>query len=585
MSKRSVKKVLTGALVTCLIAICMVVYAAQLNRFFYTEFSPFYDSNGYSLKLLTVLELAQNESLSSALEYASKASGPAALPFIVGAFVAPFIQSPSRSLTPFLQLPWLMALTISLFLYFHIFRQKAVFPSIALTLPFIGISAVWQYNGGLSDFRLDLLLYILLGTTFVWYLSGRYTSSYWPWVLSGIFLGITCLARVTAPIYALICLVPPIFLRFLLKKPSCWRIVFGSLIVISITLLISAWFYILNFEVFYHYYFVWNTDANAQLPLKDSIKHLNIAFGNIGNYSFLIALSFFFLGLLKHLPLRKLSPKLLKQFVSQLDWESLWLGAAPIIFLVLRGAGLNPFVVMPAAFGLLMFLVSPFLISSIQENISYRKPGTLQGDISQSVVCVVACVIFLFSALRGVENHLSPLSPFQGKLFPSMRPQQALIETVDRDLRHSEHVEKAVMASTYISLINDTSLENILRFDYPELDSTIAFPVLSYPPQSFNRIQSAADWEATPGTNDDEKINYLVEQANQNLDYIILPDDASIENIRSKHPHVIVNRHIGEIKKRLIQSGEWIAVGPLQKVDHDEEVQIYRNEREPLLRK
>ena len=136
------------------------------------------------------------------------------------------------------------------------------------------------------------------------------------------------------------------------------------------------------------------------------------------------------------------------------------------------------------------------------------------------------------------------------------------------------------MTTSYISAaINDTSLNNILRFDYLGLESRVDLPPKTYPPSTFNRITSVSDWKATPGSNDEEKLAYLVEQANLELDYIILPDEDSIENIRPKLPYVVVNRYIGEIKQQLLTSGEWTPVGPVEQVDHDESVQVYRNEQ------
>ncbi|MGV0027910.1 hypothetical protein [Phormidesmis priestleyi] len=247
--------------------------------------------------------------------------------------------------------------------------KKNVLASIALSLPFISISALWKYNGGLSDFRMDLLLYLLLGTTFVYFLWSRHSSSYFPWFFTGLFLGLTCLARVTAPIYAFICLAPPIFLRLLLGKSFRLRILLGTLIIAATSILVSSWFYIINFESFYHYYFVWNTDANAKLPITESIKHLNLTLANIGLYAVSMTMFFFFFGLITNYWFsKKHSSNSLQHIINQFEWESLWLGIAPILFLVLRGAGLNPFVSMPAAFGLLMFFLSPFLINSLEEN-------------------------------------------------------------------------------------------------------------------------------------------------------------------------------------------------------------------------
>lgn len=583
-------KVWHGAAVITLLSIAMAVYASFLNQIFYTRYAPFFDSNSYQMTLLNVLAVSKENGLLPALSFAATRTGTVTLPFIQAVLMSPWIENPVRHITPFIILPWLLCFSLSLYIYFHRFLNQGFWMAITLTLPFISIFAFWFYNGGIVDFRMDILQYLLLSTAFIWYLASRYTTSYLSWVLMGLFLGLACLARATTPVFAILCLVPLILVRIIFYSQRRRQTIIGSLLAILTCSIVAAWFFIVNYSDLYHYYAVWNIDANASLPLSRSVQHLGFAFRNIGHYALTASLILFFTRLFIHFRrqhnpeygLSSFIPSSTSFFRYNVDWESLWLGSAPILFLVLRGAGLNPFVSMPAMFGIIMFLVSPGGVSQ-QQKLPIKPIFTEQSNVS-FISYIVIFSIFSASTLSGLDHHVHPN---QGRLFRAMAPQQSIIETIAQDAAARNVSETVYMSTTFLTSLNNSSLRNILAFDYHpqaspqrrnEWISKLQLPPASYPAQTFNRVQSPSDWATVAGTTDQEKIAFLVDVANQSLDYAILPTEESFPVIGRINPHVIVNRYAEEIKTQLLETGSWTVISDSIQVDNSQFIRIYRND-------
>lgn len=559
------RELIFGIVILIGITALMTGYAIHLNQLFYTNYAPFFDSSSYLNQLFEVIQQTKHQGIVHGFQGAIDHS-TVALPFLESVLMSLFINQPTRELAPLIQFPWLALFATSIFVYFFNVRRKTFLWSLALTLPFLTISALWRYNGGLSDFRMDLLHYLLIGSTFLWFLSTRYTMAYWNWALTGIFAGLTFLTRGTSPMYTVVCLAPLLAIRIVFTdKIRRWKIILRATFGLLLAVLISGWFYVTNFEYLYYYYVLWNVDANADLPLLESIKHANFALLNIGIYAFSIGMASFCLTALIYW--QKKSSLSFKNVLQQVNWEALWLGVAPIAFLVLRGAGHNPFVVMPAAFGILMFMLDPIL-----EKEEFLGKTTQKAAIV--VLMLASSLLFLISAFQSIPNHSQP------SLFPSMKPQRQLLETVLNDLIQFKTRENILLGVTYISNINDVSLSNILNFNYLASPSGYLIKPASRLnfPYTFNAISSPYNWEVLPGKTDSEKITTLVNKANEELHYVILPEDKSIPYIEPLAPYVIVNRHNGQIKKQLLASGNWKAISEPIQVDNHEVVRLYRNE-------
>ena len=568
------RKIILGIFIVFAITALMTYYAIYLNKLFYTNYAPFYDSVAYLNDLFDVIQKTKSQGIFYGFQKAIN-NRTLVLPFLQAVLMAPFINQPTRELGPLIQLPWLALFANSIFIYFLIFRRKTLLWSLALTLPFLTISALWRYNGGLSDFRMDLLHYLLLGSTFVWFLSTRYTKSYWPWVLTGIFAGLTFLTRGTSPVYMGFCLAPLLVVRFFLTdKIERSKIVSKITLCFLLTVLISSWFYIINFDYLYFYYVLWNTDANASLAIQQSIKHANFAMWNIGIYAFSIGMASFCLtGLIYW---QKKSSLPLKILFRQVNWESLWLAVSPILILVLIGAGLNRWVVMPAAFGILMFLLDPILEKQKFPKKTPEKPVII-------ILTVASSLLFLISAFQGMPNHSHPINKRKLPMFYSMKPQHLIVEKALKDISQFSTEDRLYLGVTYTHYINIRSLDNILKFDY--LTSSLPDQIKLASKLKLSRIFHIASpytWKNLPGKTDSEKIRNLVNRANKELKYVIIPEDKSISYIESLPTAVITNRHLSQIKKQLLISGNWQEISDSIQVDNYEFVRLYRNKLKAL---
>jgi hypothetical protein len=69
------------------------------------------------------------------------------------------------------------------------------------TIPAIAFAAVFRANGGISDFRMDLALYIFFSLVMCWYLASYETRSWLSWVRSGVAIALCCWNRATSPVY------------------------------------------------------------------------------------------------------------------------------------------------------------------------------------------------------------------------------------------------------------------------------------------------------------------------------------------------------------------------------------------------
>jgi hypothetical protein len=92
------------------------------------------------------------------------------LPWFEACFYA-LILDLRRDLFVWLQLPWFFVLGFAAYRYFFLRVGSSSVVALAFCLPLMAIRAVFYFDGGLSDFRMDLLQYLLLGATFLIYLS------------------------------------------------------------------------------------------------------------------------------------------------------------------------------------------------------------------------------------------------------------------------------------------------------------------------------------------------------------------------------------------------------------------------------
>ena len=63
--------------------------------------------------------------------------------------------------------------------------------------------------------------------------------------------------------------------------------------------------------------------------------------------------------------------------------------------------------------------------------------------------------------------------------------------------------------------------------------------------------------------------------AHNDVDYMLFPDDPTIDVLERVVPYNFINLKVRAIKKRFLESGEWVPLGGLLEITRQERVQIY----------
>ena len=261
---------------------CLLVglFCCKLNLQLYQHQAPFYDSLSYNDRLFRVMTKAREVSFTESLKAACNANSTNCFPFIVAAVIAPLVE-PSRLVGIWIQVGLLYFFLVSLFYYLSRVRRLSESSSVAACLAFLAIKCLYFDNGGLSDFRMDLSLFLGCAVTSVWFLTSMATGKKRHFVLMGIAASVCCLSRATAPIYLVFALAP-LFAVELFKRSQRIEKIAGVIWATCVVVLLSGWFYALNFEYLKYYYFDWNTDANAKIPLVEALNHWKYAQRSVG---------------------------------------------------------------------------------------------------------------------------------------------------------------------------------------------------------------------------------------------------------------------------------------------------------------
>ena len=343
-------------LISLVVCSAIGAYAVCLNAHYCSSNQPFYDSLSYNDKLHRVMSVCRESGLPAAIKVACT-NDTMCLPFVIASFLA-LVSAPSRMVGIWIQTGELMLLVWSLYYYFT--RVRGLSASIAAfsIAPFLLLRCLYSYRGGLSDFRMDLGLMLLFSVTCCWYLIASATGRRLHFAIMGVACGLTCLSRGTAPIYFLVSLGPIALVESFLSRDRR-AFVGGIVLATTIAGVVAGWFYVLNFRYLYYYYVIWNPDANAHLPIRQSLRHFRLLEHHFGAGLFCAAI--FQLIVATDVILRSPIPKSWKPRVRlpKLNWQAAWLALAPTAMLVAHGAGLNPFVCMPSLFGCLLFLLFP----------------------------------------------------------------------------------------------------------------------------------------------------------------------------------------------------------------------------------
>jgi hypothetical protein len=545
-------------------------YAVRLNAHFYERNQPFFDSMAYHENIHRVMATTREKGLLTALGKSCH-SATVCLPFVIAAFLG-LVFEPSRAIGIWIQIGELLILAWSLYYYLHrVRRLSPAFAALAIT-PFLCLRCLFFFNGGLSDFRMDLSSYLLFATTATWYLIATQTQRLSHYVLLGLACGATCLFRATAPIIFVAAL-GPVAVADLWIRQDRWRVVRGLATAGGIAAVTSLWFFILNFDLLYYYYVVWNTDANANLPLSESVQHLSFVVWHVGVPAFRLLVCFQLIVLLDAALTNR--PRAWLQWLGQLrpwqvDWRLLWIGAAPVLFLVLRGAGLNAFVSMPAVFGLTLFLLFPL-----------RAKWSQKLSWPALVAVAVVAIICANSALRrGWRDH-------KGGEMDSMAAHRRVLDVIVADATRTGQHDVAYTTLHCLDL-HPQSLHSVASFDLPGAeaarDAAICQGVRFSPRPGFS-VAAAADWSAVPGDSDEAKLHSLTQRAADEVQYLILLEESSARAIQREFTWQEINLRAVAVREMALASGRWVPISESIPNSKWEVVRVYRNTNLQVARK
>ncbi len=546
-------------------ALCVLaqtLYAMWLNTLLYARTGPFYDSMSYLYDYATIRTVSRDQGIQAGLKLAFH-SGTVSLPWIFTALFSPILPL-SRHGGIWFQEIWVLSLGWSVFFYLTRYRRLPAVRAFCLTLPFLAFRTVFAANGGVSDFRMDLMLYLLLSNMGVWYLVTYETASWGPWAASGLFLLLAILNRATSPVYMVAMFGPLLAARVLFgsraerdhvvtRVLACWGppAVVGSFVLIS------------NFELLHYYYFVWGADPNAHLPLSRSLGHVLLAGSSIGVPLTLVGVPALFLHLWDG---GSALGRSWRNWAKALDWRVLWLGTAPVLMLVIRGAGLNPFVSMPAVFGWLLFCWLPFA----------RDLGG--RSLSRNVMAALVVAACLANAAQGYWMHVNP--PGLAPAMPALRRAVDLMR--DDTLRGGRTLAR--FATAHIADFDALGLRSVLVFEFGAAprNNALTYGDVTFRAEDTGQFGPAvrASWDRdVAGRNDEEKLATLVSLASKDLDYVFLPDARSLDWLEKNRAFNFANTKTRALKSRLLATGQWEPLGEPLVASANETVQLYRRRR------
>src|SRR6185312_11695388 len=154
-----------------LLEVLLGINAVALNRVFYGIYGPFYDSMSYLNGLAQMQANATASSTASALVQQISRS-TVVYPWVA---FAPFAGNAglSRDVGVWIQVSAATYMQLVLFYYFLRVRALPFVSSFVFSSVFVLIAAVFHFNGGLSDFRMDLIQYYLLTAVMTLYLIAQ----------------------------------------------------------------------------------------------------------------------------------------------------------------------------------------------------------------------------------------------------------------------------------------------------------------------------------------------------------------------------------------------------------------------------
>ncbi|MDB5957137.1 MAG: hypothetical protein JWP60_3745 [Ramlibacter sp.] len=534
----------------------LALYATYLNQVYYSRQGPFYDSMSYTTQLAKVMGTVRAQDMKAALRVAIGGQ-TVFFPWLEGALLALFVN-PVREQSVLIQLPLVLAQALG---SYYFFRRIARYPQavcVCFAMVTVSFLAVFRVNGGLSDLRLDLSQALAFGAAVAFLSVARVTQRLRDWLIFGVILGVAFLFRATTPVYAvLLCGVAAVIDFILYRsefKPRLARYFVGG----GVALAISGWFYVVNFAYLRYYYLVWNYDANARLPLSQSVYHLRFLVSQHLGKPICLLMVFVFLTQLYSRHASRQS------FRSGLNWLPMLAGLLPLCFLVLFGAALNPYVSMVAVPGALLFGLAPYAAST--ETVWSRR-RTVSYVVAGAVAVLVAVPV-------AIDTHSRAASPYT----PTMDGLTQLTNAIHHDLqmRNRDLVKFDVAYAgglDSVAVVNSLVFEQGYVYDITTRSTRDGLAIMASEMRGPGLLANPIQWNALPGATGQDKIHTLAAGTLKDADYLIVP-----ENSTHLQPGLPSTPYAFAYRDLLTSSpGVTRVVGPIR-ISPMESVSVYWNE-------
>lgn len=547
-SNRSTARVAIYTFALVGINVLFTLFAVWLNGELYKHRAPFFDSLSYHEQCFRAMYDAEALGTFAAMRQHVQGEITVCVPQLM-AIAMSRLMEPSRVVGIAIQSVFLIIFQLTLFAFLLIHQRLTPFLSLLGSVFFLATGCILFPVGGLSDFRMDLLLWLNYSTTVLLFLIAikmqkeseqfRWT----PFVLTGLAAAIACLCRATAPVYLLAALLPIALLQLWFAKDHRGKLMAGLAIAAVVTAAGSLWFYILNFEHLRFYYLVWNTDANAGLTHWESLGHIHFVRKSLGTPLLVFIALAWFVTLISPTGVRSDNWKCAHRNRTADYWTFVWLALIPIGMLVAKRAGMNPFVSIPACLGVILISIVPLL--------QLAQVDSRQGKIRLTVAVLVA----LFASLAvGKYQH-------QRSKFNSMAGQKAVLQ---RMVEHSRPGANVSFCVTTLAQINTSSLMSILLFDVAAEDrqpEEMTWQQRTFRPQRLYLIAAEADWLQLEGQDTDEKLDALFRQSTRSLQFVIVPDEPASRQLMQDTRNRVINGHADALRRRFVDSPNWRQVG------------------------
>jgi hypothetical protein len=215
-----------------------------------------------------------------------------------------------------------------------------------------------------------------------------------------------------------------------------------------------------------------------------------------------------------------------------------------VLLMILMRAGRNPFVAMPSAIGLFL-LVAAWACRWLPE-----LPKPQARLLWTWLMLILALCLFRL----GRRDNFSA--------FASMDSHRQIIEMILSDV-----IEQGRNLARYDTLqmteLCSNSLWSVLQFDIPGSERQPAMMRVEgvdfYPAQIFP-LAAQSEWERLPGSNESEKIDGLLAVAEIHVDYLIVAEADTAEQIQFDHNRPAVNLRLPQLRAAVTGLERWTKI-------------------------